>query len=78
MHVTELQEQARLALEDYPDCMPTVREVGGLGGQSTPVQMLIAGNEFAKLDELALRIEGFAEEIPEVLDPENHCEAREA
>ncbi len=65
-----LAEMVRDRLSRYPDCIVSVAQPSGSGGQGTPISLTIAGDDFDVLDRLALRIEEFAEESEGILDPD--------
>lgn len=65
----ELCAQAQKAMEGFSDCMVTVREISGIGGE-TPIELSIAGDDLQTLDGIALRVEKLARDIPGIVEPE--------
>lgn len=66
----ELLSEVRTQMEDFPGAIVSVSIPSMIGGQSTPIEMQISGNELETLDSLALWIQGLAEEIPGISDPD--------
>ena len=68
--IRELMDMVRSRMKDYPDAIVAVSQPSLIGGQSSPVELEIAGVDLKKLDALALKTLGFAHEIPGFLDPD--------
>ncbi len=66
----ELSEKTRKAMEGFADCMVTVREVSGVGGE-LPIELSVAGDDLKTLDEIAVRVEKLARDIPGIVEPES-------
>ena len=64
----ELMDRIRQRLGDYPEAVVTINKPGAIGGQSSPVEMEIAGQSLETLDRLAIRTQKFADEIPGLTD----------
>lgn len=61
--IDDLQEEVRTRIADYPECIVTVAQPAIIGGQSQDIELEIAGRELPMLDQLALRVQGMADEI---------------
>lgn len=61
--IKSLLEETRELLKDIPGVIVSVSQPSGIGGQSTPIELEIAGDEFDELDRLALQIEDFANRL---------------
>lgn len=68
--IGELLDKTRELLQDLPDVIVSVGQPSGIGGQSTPIELEVAGDEFDELDRLALRIEGFTKQLEGFKDPD--------
>jgi HAE1 family hydrophobic/amphiphilic exporter-1 len=66
--IYDLQSEVRSRLADYPECIVTVNQPALVGGQSQDIEMEIAGQELAVLDELAVRTKNLAQEIKGLSD----------
>jgi len=66
--IDDLKNMVRVRLDGYPDAIITVTMPSAIGGQSTDIEMEIAGNNLKTLDTLALRAKGLAQQIPGILD----------
>ena len=61
--IDDLKEEVRTRIDDYPECIVTVAQPALIGGQSQDIELEIAGRELPMLDQLALRVQGMADEI---------------
>jgi len=68
--IEELQNEARARLASYPDAIITVSLPSFIGGQSSDIELEIAGEELNTLDRLALRIQELAGSISGIQDPD--------
>ncbi len=68
LSIHQLMEQVRSRLAGYPDCIVTVSMPTAIGGQSSDIELEIAGERLDTLDRLALAAQGLARQIPGVLD----------
>ncbi|HNS20933.1 MAG TPA: efflux RND transporter permease subunit [Sedimentisphaerales bacterium] len=66
--IEDLQAEIRKRLEDYPECIITVTQPALIGGQNQDIELLIAGNELATLNRLALDTQNRAGRIPGIKD----------
>jgi len=66
----DLLEEVRSRLADYADAIITVTVPTIIGGQSAPVELVIAGDHLEILERIALDARTFAWEIPGVLEPD--------
>ena len=66
--IDDLQAEVRSRLAGYPECIVTVNQPTIVGGQSQDIELEIAGQELAVLDELALRTQNLANEIEGLSD----------
>lgn len=69
-HIDELVAMTRERTSGIPDCIATVNVADMIGGQGTPIELEIAGDDFSVLDELALKSAAYAEEMDTVVDPD--------
>jgi hydrophobic/amphiphilic exporter-1 (mainly G- bacteria), HAE1 family len=65
-----LMEMARERLQGYADCLVIITQASAIGGQSTPIELDIYGDEFDELDRLALAVQEQAEQIPGFVEPD--------
>jgi HAE1 family hydrophobic/amphiphilic exporter-1 len=68
LSINDLQAQVRSRLAGYPECIVTVNQPVIVGGQSQDIELEIAGQELAVLDELAARTKNLAEELEGLSD----------
>ncbi len=61
--IYDLQDEVRSRLAGYPECIVTVNQPAIIGGQSQDIELEIAGEELAVIDELAIRTQDLAEEL---------------
>lgn len=73
--IYDLMATVENRLRDFPDARIVVSQASLIGGQSTPVEMEIAGPSLETLDTLALASLRAAREVPGVLSPD--CSVRE-
>ncbi|MBN1361076.1 MAG: efflux RND transporter permease subunit [Sedimentisphaerales bacterium] len=73
--ITDLQRAVRSRLAGYPECIVTVTQPTVVGGQSTDIELEIAGQDLATLDALALRTQQLAEEIDGFMDTDTTVRA---
>ncbi len=66
--VNELMEEIRRRLRDHSDCIVTVTAASGIGGMELPLQLEIAGDDYATLDRLILHALERASEVPGLVD----------
>ncbi|RMD76013.1 MAG: efflux RND transporter permease subunit, partial [Lentisphaerae bacterium] len=66
--IDTIMEMIRQRLEGFPDALITVSKPALIGGQSIPVQLEIAGDDFDVLDRLSAKILEQARSIPGLLD----------
>jgi HAE1 family hydrophobic/amphiphilic exporter-1 len=63
LSIYDLQDEVRSRLEGYPECIITVSQPTGIGGQAQDVELEISGKEILTLEKLALQTQKLAEEI---------------
>ena len=68
--IDDLVAAVREKLKGYPDCITMVSVPSIIGGQSSDIEMEIAGEELETLDRLALSAQQLSAEIPGVLEPD--------
>lgn len=68
--IYELMDIVNHRLQNFPDARIVVSQASLIGGQSTPVEMEISGQDLRELDQLALASLRVAREIPGVLSPD--------
>lgn len=68
--IDAIKEMVRSRIASYPGAIVSVSQPSLIGGQSTPVELEIAGSDLGELDNLALKSLGFAQEIPGFSDPD--------
>lgn len=68
--IYELMDMVTQRLQNFPDARVVVSQAALIGGQSTPVEMEISGQDLKTLDDLALASLRVAREIPGVLSPD--------
>ncbi|MEJ5341455.1 MAG: efflux RND transporter permease subunit [Thermogutta sp.] len=68
--IYELMDIVNHRLQNFPDARIVVSQASLAGGQSTPVEMEISGQDLRELDQLALASLRVAREIPGVLSPD--------
>ena len=61
--VDEIAERVRGMLATLPDAIATVSVPGAIGGQSTPIELEISGDDLRELDRVALNIRRISEEM---------------
>lgn len=61
--IYDLQDEVRSRLAGYPECIVTVNQPAIIGGQSQDIELEIAGQELAVIDELAVRTRNLAERL---------------
>ena len=66
--IGELMEEARTRLADVPDCIVSLSVPSPVGGQSSDIELEIAGSDLDTLDDLALKIQGLSHQINGVTD----------
>lgn len=66
--VNELMDEIRRRLLDHSDCTVTVTAASGIGGMELPLQLEIAGDDYATLDRLILQTAELASDIPGLVD----------
>ncbi|MFA6240495.1 MAG: efflux RND transporter permease subunit, partial [Candidatus Hydrogenedentales bacterium] len=65
-----LLNETRSRLVNISDCIVTANAADMIGGQSSAIELEIAGDDFEKLDGLALATQKHARTIPGILDPD--------
>ena len=68
--IDDLQDEVRRRLQTFAGAIVTVSMPVIVGGQSSDIQMEIAGDDLVTLDRLALASAELAGEIPGVMDPD--------
>ena len=68
--IDDIQDMVRSRIADFPGAILSVSQPALIGGQSTPVELEIAGSDLEELDRLALKSLGFAQAIPGFRDPD--------
>ena len=68
--IYDLMDIVNRRLQNFPDARVVVSQASLIGGQSTPVEMEISGQDLQELDQLALASLRVAKEIPGVLSPD--------
>ena len=66
--IYELMEMIRPRVEYFPDAIVTVSIPVLIGGQSSGLELEIAGQDFNTLNELALKAKAFSEDISGIID----------
>ncbi|HUT05055.1 MAG TPA: efflux RND transporter permease subunit [bacterium] len=66
--IGELMEEVRTRLADMPDCIVSLSIPSPVGGQSSDIELEIAGENLDTLDDLALKVKGLARQIGGVTD----------
>ncbi len=66
----ELVDEMRRRLATLPDTIATVSVPGLVGGQSSPVEVEIRGEDIGELNRLALQFQDMVKEIPGFVDPD--------
>ncbi|HQK25043.1 MAG TPA: efflux RND transporter permease subunit, partial [Synergistaceae bacterium] len=66
----ELVDEMRRRLATLPDTIATVSMPGLVGGQSSPVEVEIRGEDIGELNRLALQFQDMVKEIPGFVDPD--------
>lgn len=66
----DILDEIRRRLRNYPDSIVTVNVGDLIGGQSMPVELEVAGEEFVELDRIALAIQEMAKGLPGFVDPD--------
>ena len=67
--------QVRTLLAGYPDCIATVSIPAGIGGQSYPIELEVAGDDLDTLDRLAETVAVLAGDVTGVVDPDTSVRA---
>ena len=70
LSIYQLMDVVNQRLRDFPDARIVVSQASLIGGQSTPVEMEIVGQDLRELDQLALDSLQIARSIPGVLSPD--------
>lgn len=68
--IYDIMADVRHRLAGFPDAIVTVGMPSFIGGQSSDVELEVAGEDLATLDRIALGIEESAAAIPGVVDPD--------
>ena len=68
--IDDIQDMVRSRIASFPGAIVSVSQPSLIGGQSTPVELEIAGSDLGELDRLALKSLEFANEIPGFSDPD--------
>ncbi|MBN2398696.1 MAG: efflux RND transporter permease subunit [Deltaproteobacteria bacterium] len=68
--IYDLMTAIRSRLADLPDAIVSVGMPALIGGQSSAIEMEIAGKDLALLDDLALQVLAFTQEIDGIEDPD--------
>ena len=63
-YITEIKQQVRQRLEGIPDTIITVSMPAVIGGQGSDIEMNIAGEDLAALEQLALKAQQLSAAIP--------------
>lgn len=64
----ELLTEIRSRLAELPGCIVTVSVPSGIGGQSSPIELELAGEDLGRLDHLALEVRQWADKVDGVVD----------
>ncbi|MBN2312208.1 MAG: efflux RND transporter permease subunit [Candidatus Hydrogenedentes bacterium] len=70
LSIDELMADVRARLSGLPDCIVTVGMPSTIGGQSSDIELEIAGDDLDELDRLATDVRGFSDGISGILDPD--------
>lgn len=73
--IYDLMNDVRARLAGFPDAIVTVSIPSIIGGQSSPVELEIAGDNLATLDQVALDAKQLAAAVPGILDPDTTVRA---
>jgi len=68
LSIYELMDMIRTRLESFPDAIVTVGLPTVVGGQTSGLELEIAGQDFDTLNRLALKAKELSEEIPGIID----------
>ncbi len=68
--IEALMAMVRTRMDGYAGCIVTVAQANMIGGQSSPIELEISGDEFPILDRLALEAQELAESIPGYQEPD--------
>jgi HAE1 family hydrophobic/amphiphilic exporter-1 len=68
--IQELMADARARLAGFPDAIVTIGMPSFIGGQSSDIELEIAGPELATLDQIAVDLEAEVSALPGILDPD--------
>ncbi|HON92534.1 MAG TPA: efflux RND transporter permease subunit [Sedimentisphaerales bacterium] len=68
LSIEDLQTEVRKRLAGYPECIITVTQPAMIGGQNQDIELLIAGDELATLNRLALDTQTRAGQIQGIKD----------
>jgi len=68
--IYELLDKTRDDLADIPDCMKSVSIPSIIGGQSTPIELVISGPDLNALNRIAEKTLELAKKIPGIADPD--------
>ncbi len=66
--VNELMDDIRYRLRDHSECNVTVTAASGIGGMELPLQLEIAGDDYATLNRLILHALELSSEVPGLVD----------
>ncbi len=75
MTIEEIQTEIRRRLVGYPECIVTVTQPAIVGGQNQDVELLIAGDELATLNRLAVETQARAARLEGIKDPDTTVRA---
>ncbi len=70
VHIDELMDMVRSRIKGFPGAIVGVSQPAIIGGQSTPLELEIAGDDLERLDALAMKALSLARENPGILDPD--------
>ena len=62
--INSLVQETRKRIQFYPDCIKTCSIPSLIGGEEIPIEMEIAGKEFAELDRIALTLKNITSAMP--------------
>ncbi|MBN2447349.1 MAG: efflux RND transporter permease subunit, partial [Phycisphaerae bacterium] len=68
--IYDLMDDVRARLAGFPDTIVTVGVPSIIGGQSSEIELEIAGDDLGTLDSVAVALEERVSELPGVLDPD--------
>ena len=73
--IDSLMDQVRAQMEGFADAIVSVSQPSMIGGQATPVELEIAGDQLEVLDALVLQVHQLADAMPGILDPDTSVRA---